>query len=537
MNRDLTARTDAIFAAWDRPDTPGCALGVVREGELVYFRGYGRANLDYGLPITSRTVFDIASTSKQFTAACIALLQEQGLLNIDDDVRHHLPELPAFDHTITVAHLIHHTSGWRDYLTLMEFAGYRDQDYISVAEVMALLQKQRGLNFAPGMAYQYCNTGYFLMGQLVERLSGQTLAEFAKQHIFQPLGMHHSHFQDDQTRIVPNRASGYEPAGSGGYRLFMSTLDMVGDGGLMTCVDDLLLWDRNFYDNKLGRGAQALIDLMTTATRFNDGTHGSYGFGLELTPFLGLRCVSHAGWWAGYRAELLRFPDQAFSVICLANTNDLNPTAHSLQVAALWLAGDIDPPAASSVPGRVAAVSPAGDITALAGLYHTTARDRFVVITAADDTLSADFGGEAKPLTPGEDGRWRSDATDYLLEFSFSDDGLFVSADGVPYGHFERMAGDTMPPAPADSYSGSYVSPELATVYKVSETGDGLSVSVAGRTAEPLRHLHEHAFQMGDRTLRFEPDDQTGRAAAFTLSSPRAQGLRFVRREHSFGNQ
>ncbi len=274
MNSELSAQTDAIFAAWDRPDTPGCALGIVHHGELVYFRGYGRANLDYGLPITSQTVFDIASTSKQFTAACIALLMEQGHLALDDDVRRHLPELPEFGHTITVAHLIHHTSGWRDYLTLMEFAGYRDEDYISVAEVMALLQKQQGLNFTPGAAYQYSNTGYFLLGQLVERLSGQSLDAFANKHILKPLGMSHSHFQDDQTRIVPNRATGYTPTDAGGYRLDVSTLDMVGDGGLMTCVDDLVLWDRNFYDNELGRGGPALIDLMTTpcpAQRRHDG--------------------------------------------------------------------------------------------------------------------------------------------------------------------------------------------------------------------------------------------------------------------------
>ncbi len=528
MNSELHAQTDTIFAAWDRPDTPGCALGVVYHGELVYFRGYGQANLDYGLPITSQTVFDIASTSKQVTAACIALLMEQGRLALDDDVRRHLPELPEFGHTITVAHLIHHTSGWRDYLTLMEFAGYRDEDYISVAEVLALLQRQRGLNFTPGAAYQYCNTGYFLLGQLVERLSGQPLAAFADKHIFQPLGMTHTHFQDDQTRIVPKRATGYTPADAGGYRLDMSTLDMVGDGGLMTCVDDLVLWDRNQVDNKLGNGGPQLIDLMTTPSRFNDGTLGSYGFGLELTPFLGLRCVSHAGWWAGYRAELLRFPDQSFSVICLANTNDLNPTAHSLQVAALWLADAVDITETTPAATPMAAV-PDFDPAALAGLYHTASKDRYLTIAIEDGSMSANFGSRERPVTFGQDGRWHSDTSDYLLEFSFTEDGLLVSADGVPYGSFERIGDATLPADPPAAYVGHYLCDELGTVYTVAETDTGLTVSIAGREPAPLRHVHEHAYQLGDKTVRFELGDE-GQATTFTLSSPRAQGLGFARR-------
>jgi CubicO group peptidase (beta-lactamase class C family) len=328
---------DALFAEWDRPDSPGCALGIVEDGRLVYGRGYGSANLEYQIPITTQTVFDIASTSKQFTAACIALLIERGQLRLDDPMSAHVPECAAFlKDSVTIAHLLHHTSGWRDYLTLFELAGYRRADY-DTKEVMGMLERQRGVNNTPGKAYLYSDTNYFLLGLIVERVAEQTLAAFAEEHIFRPLGMSNTRFQDDHTQIVPRRATGYSLREVGGYRIDMTTLDIVGDGALLTCVDDLALWAVNFEDNRLGNGGRSLIDLLHTRGRLNNGEQISYAFGLVTDRYRGLDTVSHGGDWVGYRSEILRFPAQHTAILCLANLSSIDPEALALRVADVWL--------------------------------------------------------------------------------------------------------------------------------------------------------------------------------------------------------
>ena len=297
-----TGKVDEIFSTWDRIDSPGCALGVINNGKLIYTRGYGSANLEYGLPITSKSVFRIGSTSKQFTAMCIALLEEEEKLSLDDNIRRYIPEMPVYESAITIRHLLHHTSGIRDYLTLWSIAGSRDDDFFVDDEVLAMLSRQKELNFAPGDEYLYSNSGYFLLSQIVKRITGKSMREYAEKNIFEPLGMTHTHFHDDHTRIVPKRASGYESTGKNMFRISMTTLDMIGDGGIFTTIEDLLLWDRNFYENKLGKGGPELIEKMQTTGCLNDGTHLDYALGLVVKEHRGLKKVSHGGAFVGYRA-------------------------------------------------------------------------------------------------------------------------------------------------------------------------------------------------------------------------------------------
>jgi len=239
LQPELLHKVDAIFADYDNAESPGCALGVIRDGEFVYRRGYGMANLELGVPISPQSVFRIASTSKQFTAMAIALLAEQGKLSLDDTLKEYYPAYPPWAEEVTIAQLIHHTSGVRDYLTLAELAGKGDdQDYYTTDWVIELLGRQRETNFPPGTQFLYSNSGYLLLGQIVERVSGLTLNQFSQQNIFGPLGMEHSHFHDDHTHIVPQRASGYAPT-EDGYRVSETTLDIVGDGSVYTSVDDL----------------------------------------------------------------------------------------------------------------------------------------------------------------------------------------------------------------------------------------------------------------------------------------------------------
>jgi CubicO group peptidase (beta-lactamase class C family) len=351
LAQSIPERVDAIFSAYDRPDSPGCALGVIQDGKLIYDRGYGQANLDYRLPLTRHSVFDIGSTSKQFVALVALLIEQEGKWKLDDPVRKYLPELPDYGSPLTLRHMLTHTSGLRDYLTLFSLAQRGRDDFYTDEDVVAMIVRQKELNFPPGSDYLYSNSGYYLISTLVKRVTGRTLRQYAQDKIFAPLGMSHTHFHDRHQDVVRERATGYAPR-EAAFELDMSTLDMVGDGGVYTTVDDLLKWDTNFYEGKVG--GMALLSQMQTPAKFTSGPSAGqafgYGLGLRLNPYRAVKAVSHGGAWAGYRAELLRFPDQRFSVICLCNLATTDPTALARRVADIYLASHFREPVPAPPP-------------------------------------------------------------------------------------------------------------------------------------------------------------------------------------------
>ena len=375
----VRARVDKIFAVWDRTDSPGCALGVYRDGRVEYARGYGMANLELGVAISPQSVFDIGSTSKQFTAASLAMLAQDGKLSLDDDIRKYIPEMPNYGKTITIRHILTHTSGIRDYLTLFALTGIDDADLTTDDDAFGFITRQRELNFAPGDQWLYSNSGFFLASVIVKRVSGQTLAQFAASRIFEPLGMTHTRFNDDHMSVIPGRATGYERRPGGRFATSMSNFEQTGDGAVQTSVEDLLKWDENFYRGTVG-GSQMLAAMQTTAV-LNDGKQQTYALGLTVDKYRGLRTVSHGGSWAGYRAELLRFPEQHLSIACLCNLANTNPSMLARRVADVYL-GDrmiaMADGALASAQGNPAATasgeswtpSPA-DLAPLAGTYFS----------------------------------------------------------------------------------------------------------------------------------------------------------------------
>lgn len=318
INPEVFKEVDKLFASYDKPEVPGCTLAVIHEGEIVYKRGYGLANLEYRIPNTPSTVFDIGSVSKQFTAACALLLEFQNKLSLDDDIKKYLPEL-SYQHRITLRHLIHHTSGIPDYLELMSLAGMPFYNDYPEAQIIDLIARQP-LIFTPGQHHLYSNSGYFLLAEIVARASGQSLNDFATEHIFKPLGMNSTQFYDDHARIVKNRAIGYTDTEQG-FVTEHYKFDFVGDGAVHTTVEDLFLWDQNFYDNEL-EGGQGFIDTMLTTGKLNNGKDTGYAFGLYVTTYDNQPCVFHNGGWAGYMSEFARLPNQKFSVIILNNQTD-----------------------------------------------------------------------------------------------------------------------------------------------------------------------------------------------------------------------
>ena len=330
----LNAKVDEVFARFVRPGSPGCALGILQNGGFAYTHGYGSASVEHDVPITTDTVFDIGSVSKQFTAMAVLLLQRDGKLSLDDDVRKYVPELPDYGKRITIRHLLSHTSGLRDYNDLMVLDGHDVRDHTTDRDALELIARQKALNFSPGDDWRYSNTGFFLASIIVKRVSGRTLAAFAHDRIFVPLRMSNTQYLDDTRRIVPHRAEAYDHEG-GGFTVDMSDWDQTGDGAVQTTVNDMARWAMT--SDEPGVGDRAIVDLMQTEGQLNNGKAHGYGLGLSVGTYRGLRRIAHGGSWAGYRAQLTRFPEQRTAIIVLCNVDDAGTNVLSDGVADVWL--------------------------------------------------------------------------------------------------------------------------------------------------------------------------------------------------------
>ena len=318
LSTDSASRwIDSVFAPYSSHQAPGCAVGVSRDGRLVFAKGYGAADLEHDAQITPATPFYIASVAKQFTAMSIVLLVQDGRLSLDDSVRQWVPEVPSFGSSITIRQLLYHTSGLRDYLTLLALSGWPSDGPLTERQFLELLTRQRNLNFAPGEEFLYSNTGYALLAIVVQRVSGKSLRDYASEHIFKPLGMTRTEFRDDHHRLIPQRAVGYQPV-DGGYRISQPEFDVVGDGGLYSTVEDLAKWDENFRTGRVG--GKSGIALLQEPGRLNNGQTIPYALGLTVNQTRGLKTYAHRGAYGGYRSAMVRYPEKGLSVITLCNT-------------------------------------------------------------------------------------------------------------------------------------------------------------------------------------------------------------------------
>lgn len=400
-------RVDQIMSPWDTDDRPGAAVTVVKDGEIVLSRGYGLAQLEHGVPITPTTVFHVASVSKQFTAFAVAMLADQGRLSLDDDVRTHIPELPDFGPTVTVRHLVHHTSGIRDQWALLALGGWRLDDVITHEQIMRLLSRQEELNFEPGAEYLYSNSGFTLLAEIVARVTGQSFPEWTAENVFEPLGMSDTHVHDDHERVVPGRAYSYSEGGDGFSNAVLSYANM-GATSLFTTSEDLAKWELNLDRGTVG-GPDVLRQVHERGV-LNDGDTLAYAFGLGVDEYRGLRRVGHSGGDAGFRTYVARFPDQDFAVVVLSNLGSFNPAARAMEIADAYLEGALDPPAAAATPSGEADPStspwtPTGAaVASLAGYYYSPELETAYTLLADGTTLVARHQRHPDiTLTPAED--------------------------------------------------------------------------------------------------------------------------------------
>jgi CubicO group peptidase (beta-lactamase class C family) len=329
----LSKAIDTVFAGIDTAGQPGCVAGVIHNGEYIHKSGYGLANLEYGIPLTSQSIFRTGSVGKQFTAMSIAILAERGDLDLDADVHEYLPDLMDYGHEVTVRQMVHHISGMGDYdhevFSKPDGSEFRfgNEDFWTIDEFYQAVA-QAGLVHEPGSKYQYSNLAYFLLSQVVESVSGQTLRQFAAEEIFGRLGMDDTRFNDNVNQIVTNRADGYRLMDDGSWEIFMTNLSWVGDGGVYTNLDDFLKWDQNFYNNKLGKGGDSLVKTVTTphpdTIEYTDEgpRNAHYAFGLRVDEVNGEFMIGHTGGWVAFSTVYNRYPDLNLSVVVFCNSTD-----------------------------------------------------------------------------------------------------------------------------------------------------------------------------------------------------------------------
>jgi len=515
---DRAREVNQLFAMFDKPGSPGCSVGIIRDGNFIYKHSFGYASLELGVPLTPASVFYVGSVSKQFTAASIVLAAEQNHLSLDDDVRKYLPELPDYGRPITLRQMLHQTSGFRDFLDLVFLSGRNAADLASPADILKLIARQKGLNNVPGEEWVYSNSNYFLLGEVIRRATGKSLARFAAENIFQPLGMTHTLFYDDNTLVVRNRVAAYDPGPEGNFLVdWSTTYDIVGGGGLMSSVDDLLAWDRNFYANKLGRGTLP-IELQSHGV-LNNGNQIDYALGLSLGDYRGLPIVEHNGALFGYHSAFLRFPQQKFSVIALCNYATAGPEALVRKIADLYLAPDFKP-----ATNKLTAASDLPDPIAFTGTYLDPHTKTLYTFTADQGNLMA-WGAVLRRIDANKFYDLGSDVITFEKVNHTMRCSLVIP--GEVYFSGERLEPVHLNESDLARLAGRYHSDELDATYTLSVDRGKLTVEEGDKPPvifDPA--THDEFYSSDLRTLVFPPEADR-RISGFELFTQAARAIVF----------
>jgi CubicO group peptidase (beta-lactamase class C family) len=523
-------RVQRIFAKWN-DTTPGCAVGAVVGGQTVLSKAYGMADLEHGVPNTPDTIFEAGSVAKQFTAAAVLLLARDGKLSIDDSVRTYLPELPDYGAPLTIRHMLMHTSGLRDWSGVVAVGGWeRGTRNYTQAHVLDIMSRQRSLNFPPGSHYSYSNSGYNLAAIIVSRVSGSPFADFTRERIFAPLGMTHTSWRDDHTRIVANHAIAYSQA-KDGFHTDMPFEDAYGNGGLLTTVGDLLKWNENFDSPKVGDAA--FVSQQRQVGTLSDGRKTGYAFGLAIGAYKGVAEIGHDGATAGYTADLIRFPDQRISIAVLCNASSAVAPQYAHELGDVYLADDVTPtPTTSRSPSYVFTDA---DFAAIDGVYRNTEIGTAMRFARDNDRLRLEgsAGGFVLPLLPTSSSHFGTefgvnvdvDISHRTARVSDSQGSTLMLLDRVP----------TARPTPKQlkELVGVYSSDEAEATVTIAVEGTLLVFKRRPATTLVLAPTYPDAFsnsQLG--TIIFRRDAH-GAPAAFSVVQDRVWDLRFTRQRSS----
>jgi CubicO group peptidase (beta-lactamase class C family) len=518
------ADIDKFFSRWATQRSPGCALGVSRDARVVLSRAYGMANLEYGVPNTPETIFESGSVAKQFTAASVVLLAREGKLSLDDDIRRHFPELPDYGTPVRIRQMLNHTSGFRDWGTMASAEGWpRGSRSHTQRDVLRIIARQKSLNFPPGTEYAYSNTNYSLAALLVERVAGMPFADFTRTRIFEPLGMTKSSWRDDFTRVVEQRATAYALQEDQWY-MDMPFENAHGHGGMLTTVGDLLKWSQNFVDTLVG-GAMLSREMLTRGTLRNGGTI-RYALGLTVDRHRGIPEVSHSGATAGYRAYLLRYPEQHLSLALLCNAANV-PTGRIIrQIADLYLGQPASPPPAANGTR----LTPA-QLSARAGLYRNQRDHTPMRLVHRDGALFVEDGPRLAPISESVFQAGEGPGTYVFVADSggSTTEVLEPTADGDTT-RYVAVARWMPTAAELSSFAGEYASEEANATYRVRLEKGKLIVEAPRVSPFELVPTWRDAFiaSSAGNPVWFHRDAR-GRVTTMSVGFGRARDVRFTK--------
>lgn len=516
LAQPVEEQVDAVFSSMAQASSPGCAVAVSRDGATILTRAYGSADLEHNTPNAPSTIFEAGSVSKQFTAAAILLLVEEGKLQLTDDVRRFVPELPDYGDPITVDHLLNHTSGLRDWGAVMQLAGWpRGTRAYTMDDVLTIIARQQKLNYAPGAEFSYTNSGYNLLAIIVERVSGSSLAEYTSRRIFEPLAMHSTSWRDDFRRVVPGRATAYSPAPVG-FAQAMPFEDAYGNGGLLTTVQDLLIWNEALSNGRLGG---QVSERLAARAALNDRRQITYARGLYVQPYRGQPEIAHGGVTGGYRAWLGRYPDTGLSIALLCNVASASPAALAHQIADLFLSGP-------TPAGSEATIAPLEGAT---GTFVNERTGMPMRLTIEDGKLRMVGGPVFEAAAPSLFRAGRTEVR-YVNDSSFS----MLTPDGqeVTYNRADAYSPDSVA---LKAFEGRYLSAEAPAEYDVAQENGKLMVRFVERPHLSLElvPVYQDAFTVAGGVFRFSRD-AVGRVTAIRVGNPRVRDLNFSRVSPSF---
>jgi CubicO group peptidase (beta-lactamase class C family) len=532
----LTDRIDSLFRQWDRTSSPGWAVGVVRNDSLIFAKGYGMANLEYGVPITPETIFHMASVSKQFTAFSIVLLAQQGKLNLDDDIHQYLHWFPDLKEKITIRNLLNHISGIRDQWQLLAISGTRLDDVITQEHIVRLLSQQQALNFKPGEQYMYSNSGFTMLAEIVRSVTGQTLRQFTDSAIFRPLGMRHTHFHDDYMEIVPNRSYSYERDGKDHFKNSILSYSNDGATSLFTNIDDMSKWVMNFWDQKVGDERD--VEELTKRAVLNSGRTLDYALGIAVDSFQGQRRFQHGGADAGYRTFVSVFPDLRMGFIVFSNLADVNSGDEADQLASLFIPAGPPQKQTGKQPYKDSAVAILANpsrLTPFTGFYTSDDGARFQFAIENRRLYWTNSSGRDLLVSTGSDtAELFSDPTVWFT-FSTTTAGQTVWDEYWPGNHRHLYRYDTAVKSDVAlrAYTGTYYCPELDCNYRISLKDHHLLIGSTKYGETPLgltgdNSLFDNWWWMSDlKVIR----DAHGKITGFEVNSGRVRHLWFKRVE------
>lgn len=540
LSTDPKKLVDQLLAPWDRKDGPGAAVAVWRGGRTLFAKGYGMANLAYDIPFTVGTPTNIGSTSKQFTAFAVLLLVDEGKLSLDDDVRKHIPELPDLGRTVTVRHLLTHTTGYREIYNALIIGSRRfdEGDYVSPEEMIALVQRQPSLQNAPGAEFNYNNTAFALAAMVVERVARQPFPEFMEKRVFRPLGMMHSVVRADRHAPVRGATTGYSRAPNGEWRDLGDLASSMGAGGIYTTLGDLQLWVENYAKPRVGNPKS--IELMMTPFTLTTGRSTGYGMGLFIDKQGPLTRVHHGGADISHRSQLAYYPEIGAGVTVQSNDGGFD-SGIAFRIAQAFFP-ELKPAAATTVAAAFDAASyDPRRFDAYAGRYALDAAPQSVMtFSRSGDSLFVQATGQSPfPLTPTSDSTFAIRAVQASVTFHRDAQGrtntLTLNQNGNQKA--TRLAGEPVKawaPTAAElgAYTGRYFSEELETFYDISVKDGKLSIASRRMPAASLTPGVKDTFTgtggAANVTMVFERD-RHGQVIAFYAGNVRARDIRFAR--------